>query len=144
MTKRLGAPEDQAGFLTNIIKNLRLAWRLFWDSRVPFWQKLIPPATLLYLISPIDIIPDALLGVGQLDDASVVLFGIWAFIQLCPQDVVQEHLERITAQMNPWRTVGGEGISAPEQEPESPPQVIDVDYEVVEDEELERDGEKDE
>ena len=129
MTKRLSAPEDQAGFLSDIIKNLKLTWRLLRDSRVPIWQKLIPPATLLYVISPIDFVPDAILGLGQLDDVSVVLLGIWGFIQLCPQD----------AQMNPWRTAGGEKISAPEQESESPPQVIDVDYEVVEDDEPERD-----
>jgi len=139
MTKRLSAPEDQAGFLSDIIKNLKLTWRLLRDSRVPIWQKLIPPATLLYVISPIDLIPDGLLGLGQLDDVSVVLLGIWGFIQLCPQDVVQEHLAEIMAQMNPWRTAGGEKISAPEQESESPPQVIDVDYEVVEDDEPERD-----
>jgi uncharacterized membrane protein YkvA (DUF1232 family) len=144
MTKRLSAPEDKAGFLADIIKNLRLAWRLFWDSRVPVWQKLIPPAALLYVLSPIDIIPDAILGLGQLDDLSVIMLGIWGFIQLCPQNIVQEHLEQIAAQMNPWRTVDGEKISAPEREPEAPSQVIDVDYEVVEDEEPERDPEKDE
>jgi len=115
---------DQAGFLSDIIKNLKLTWRLLRDSRVPIWQKLIPPATLLYVISPIDFVPDAILGLGQLDDVSVVLLGIWGFIQLCPQDVVQEHLAEIMAQ---------------KQESESPPQVIDVDYEVVEDDEPERD-----
>jgi uncharacterized membrane protein YkvA (DUF1232 family) len=141
MTKRLSSPEEKAGFLPDIIKNLRLAWRLFWDSRVPFWQKLVPPATLLYLLSPIDIIPDTLLGLGQLDDLSVILLGIWAFIQLCPQNIVQEHLEQITAQMSPWRTVDGEKISTPEREPEAPPQVIDADYEMIEDEEPERDTE---
>ena len=107
MTKRLSAPEDQAGFLSDIIKNLKLTWRLLRDSRVPIWQKLIPPATLLYVISPIDFVPDAVLGLGQLDDLSIILLGIWGFIQLCPQDVVQEHLERLIAEMNPWRTVDG-------------------------------------
>ncbi|MCR4405823.1 MAG: DUF1232 domain-containing protein [Anaerolineae bacterium] len=131
MTKRLSAPEEQTGLLTEIIKNLRLAWRLFRDSRVPIWQKLIPPATLLYILSPIDIIPDALLGLGQLDDLSVIMLGIWGFIQLCPQNIVQEHLEQITAQMNPWRTVNGEKTSAPELKSAPPSQVIDVDYEVV-------------
>lgn len=137
MTKRLSAPEEKTGFLTEAINNLRLAWRLFWDSRVPIWQKLVPPAALLYVLSPIDIIPDAILGLGQLDDLSVIMLGIWGFIQLCPQNIVQEHLERIKAQVNPWRTVDGEKIAAPEKEPAPPPQVIDADYEVVEGEEPE-------
>lgn len=133
MTKRLGAPEGETGFLGDIVKNIRLAWRLFWDSRVPFWQKLVPPATLLYVLSPFDIIPDALVGLGQLDDFSVILLGIWAFIQICPQNIVQEHLEQIRVQMNPWRTAGDETISAPEREVESSPQVIDAEYEIVDD-----------
>ena len=142
MTKRLSAPEDQAGFLSDIIKNLKLTWRLLRDTRVPIWQKLIPPATLLYVISPIDFVPDAILGLGQLDDLSIILLGIWGFIQLCPQDVVQEHLERLIAEMNPWRTVDGGRISSPEQETESPPQVIDVDYEIIDDQRPERGSEE--
>ncbi|MBP5204041.1 DUF1232 domain-containing protein [bacterium] len=31
---------------------------------------------ILYVFSPIDIIPDALIGVGQIDDAAVLVFGI--------------------------------------------------------------------
>ncbi len=139
MTKRLSAPEDRTGPLSEIIKNLRLTWRLLRDSRVPIWQKLIPPAALLYVLAPIDFVPDAVLGLGQLDDLSIILLGIWGFIQLCPQNVVQEHLERLSIEMNPWRTVNGERISSPEQETESP-QVIDVEYEIIEDQKPEQDG----
>ncbi|MBC7249157.1 MAG: DUF1232 domain-containing protein [Anaerolineae bacterium] len=139
MTKRLSAPEDRTGPLSEIIKNLRLTWRLLRDSRVPIWQKLIPPAALLYVLSPIDFVPDAVLGLGQLDDFSIILLGIWGFIQLCPQNVVQEHLERLSIEMNPWRTVTDERISSPEQETESP-QVIDVEYEIIEDQKPEQDG----
>ena len=33
----------------------------------PLWSKLVIPAALLYLISPVDFVPDVILGFGQLE-----------------------------------------------------------------------------
>jgi uncharacterized membrane protein YkvA (DUF1232 family) len=49
------------------------------------------------LILPTDILPDFLIGVGQLDDLAVILGGLRLFLRLCPRDVVQEHLQAISA-----------------------------------------------
>ncbi len=62
--------------------------KLFFDPQVPLLYKLIPVAALLYLISPIDVIPDVLLGPGQLDDAAVILLALSAFLRLVPQERV--------------------------------------------------------
>jgi len=70
--------------------------------------KLIPPAVLLYLLSPIDLFPDAVLGLGQLDDIAVLMLGIKLFIELCPSEVVREHLRALGARIEEWR--GGEVI----------------------------------
>ena len=82
-------------FLTGMLKRLQLMWMLLFDSRVPFWSKLVIPAALLYLISPVDFIPDVILGFGQLDDLGVILLGIALFIKLAPQDIVQGYLNKL-------------------------------------------------
>ena len=82
--------------------------RLFQDERVPVWTKLIPPAALLYVLSPIDFIPDVVAGLGQLDDIAVVLIGMKLFIELAPRDVVREHLAALGARVQEWRVVDDE------------------------------------
>ena len=82
-------------FWTEMTKRLRLVWQLYWDGRVPMWTKLVLPAALLYLISPVDFVPDVILGLGQLDDLGVILLGIALFIKLCPPEIVQAYLDRI-------------------------------------------------
>jgi len=83
-------PPPQASGLVQAIRTLQLAFRLFASRRVPGWVKLVPIAALAYLIFPLDFVPDMLPGLGQVDDLTALLIGLWAFIQLCPQDVVRE------------------------------------------------------
>jgi uncharacterized membrane protein YkvA (DUF1232 family) len=96
-------------WLQDVARQARLAWRLFWDRRVPMWTKLIPPAALAYLLFPIDLIPDVALGLGQLDDVAVLLIGVKLFIELAPPDVVREHLLALGARIEEWRVVDEEG-----------------------------------
>jgi uncharacterized membrane protein YkvA (DUF1232 family) len=49
----------------------------------------------LYLISPIDFIPDVILGLGQLDDIGVILLGMTLFVRLCPPELVNFYLNQI-------------------------------------------------
>ncbi len=113
------------GWLQDAARQGRLAWRLFWDSRVPLWTKLIPPAALAYLISPVDLVPDVALGLGQLDDLAVLLLGLKLFIEVAPPDVVREHLRALGARIKEWRVV----------EEEEPPVVIEGEYQLQEPEE---------
>jgi len=115
-------PSDTGALLAWIrdsARQARLAWRLFWDKRVPLWTKLIPPAALVYLLFPVDIIPDVALGLGQLDDIAVLLLGAKLFIELAPPDVVHEHLRALGARIKEWRVVEDEG---------NPPVVIEGEY----------------
>ncbi len=91
------------GWIQDAARQARLAWRLFWDQRVPLWTKLIPPAALTYVLFPVDIIPDVALGLGQLDDLAVLLIGIKLFIELAPPDVVRDHLRALGAHIEEWR-----------------------------------------
>lgn len=41
---------------------------------------------LVYILSPLDFIPDALLGVGQLDDGAVLVALLWYVVRLWRQN----------------------------------------------------------
>ena len=110
-------------WLQDVARQARLAWRLFLDRRVPVWTKLIPPVALGYVLFPIDLIPDVMVGLGQLDDIAVLLLGIKLFIELAPPDVVREHLLALGARLKEWRVVDEEG---------GPPAVLEGKYELKE------------
>jgi len=103
---QLKPPDENSAlfaWLQGVVRQVRLAWQLFWDQRVPLWTKTVPPLTLAYLLFPADLIPDLALGLGQLDDIAVLLLGVKLFIELSPPEVVQEHLRRLGAEIEKWR-----------------------------------------
>ena len=75
----------------------KLFFSLLKEPRVPARSKLIVAAILAYLILPADILPDFLIGVGQLDDLAVILGGLKLFLRCCPAEVIEEHLKTISA-----------------------------------------------
>ena len=79
------------------IKNeAELIWRLLLDYRVEWWKKAIPLLAIVYVLSPFDLIPDILIGLGQLDDLGVLLGSIKVFKSLIPQYIIAEHKEIIS------------------------------------------------
>lgn len=74
-----------------IVNELRITWRLIQDPRVPLWAKMIPVAAVLYILSPLDLIPDVLIGLGQLDDLGVFLGALRLLQTVTPAHVVEEH-----------------------------------------------------
>lgn len=48
------------------------------DAKTPMWAKGIAFGALAYFISPIDAIPDALIGLGLTDDAAIIAAGVRA------------------------------------------------------------------
>ena len=89
------------GFVKNLIRQLQLILRLMGDKRVPFLLKLLPVGSLVYLVAP-DLIPFVV------DDALILGLGSYIFIELCPEDVVEEHR----------RAIWGEGGQIQEAPPE--------------------------
>jgi uncharacterized membrane protein YkvA (DUF1232 family) len=73
----------------------RLIWGLARDGRVPPKQKLVLGGIAAYLAFPIDLIPDFIPVIGELDDLAVLILGLDWFIRNAPPDVVEEHMARI-------------------------------------------------
>ncbi len=76
--------------LTELLNRARLAWRLFRDDRISPALKAIPLVGLLYLVWPVDLLPDLFPALGQLDDLAILLLALNWFIQACPSDVVED------------------------------------------------------
>jgi uncharacterized membrane protein YkvA (DUF1232 family) len=89
----------QDGMFRPAITRFKLIMRLMGDRRVSAWLKLIPIGALVYLVSPIDIIM-GIPGIDALDDAAVLWFGSSLFVELCPVDVVNEHLQALTSNLH--------------------------------------------
>jgi uncharacterized membrane protein YkvA (DUF1232 family) len=102
---------QNSGFFQDLILQIKLIWRLIGDRRVNFLLKLLPIAAAIYVISPIDLIPGAVLPViGALDDAVVFWLGTSLFMALCPEDIVQEHTNALK------NVVTGTWRDAPQEE----------------------------
>jgi uncharacterized membrane protein YkvA (DUF1232 family) len=78
--------EGNEGFFGGIYDNLRLIVRLIKDPRVNILLKILPIGTLIYLVVPFDFLP-----INPIDDGFVIFLGSYLFIELCPEDVVEEH-----------------------------------------------------
>jgi uncharacterized membrane protein YkvA (DUF1232 family) len=88
---------QQGGVIRNTINQLKLILRLLGDRRVSVLAKLIPVGALAYLIMPADLLPGLVLpGIGALDDAALLWLGSYVFTELCPPEVVQEHMKALS------------------------------------------------
>jgi len=60
------------------------------------WRARLPLAgLLLYLALPLDIVPDFIPVVGQLDDLLVAGIAVWWFLRVCPPAVALAEIERL-------------------------------------------------
>jgi uncharacterized membrane protein YkvA (DUF1232 family) len=73
----------------------RLAWRLVRSRRVPLRARLPLGALLLYLAMPLDIVPDFIPVLGQLDDLLIAGIAVWWFLRVCPPEVALDEIERL-------------------------------------------------
>ena len=77
--------------LRTLVSHVRLTVRLLREPRVPRLIKALPVLAALYVISPLDFVPDVFPVLGQLDDLGVILVALEAFLKLCPAGAVDFH-----------------------------------------------------
>lgn len=104
-------PASRGGFTHDLSQRIKLIIRLITDRRVNPLIKILPVGSILYVL----LFPD--LAPGPIDDAAVLWLGTYLFVELCPPDVVQEHMKALD------QVVQGEW-----RDPHDEEDVIDADY----------------
>ncbi len=74
--------------LPNVVK---LLTRLLRDPRVPMRRKAFIGAVLAYVLSPVDLIPDFVVGIGRLDDLVFISLAIDHLMSGAEEEIVREH-----------------------------------------------------
>lgn len=79
---------EAALLLPNLLK---LLTRLMRDPRVPITRKVFIAAVMAYVVSPIDLIPDFVVGLGRLDDIILVSLAVDHLMKGSSESIVLEH-----------------------------------------------------
>ena len=75
-------------FIPNLVL---LCGRLMVDPRVPTKERLLVAGAIIYAIIPLDLIPDMLPFVGQVDDAYVIALTLLRLMSTTDPRLVREH-----------------------------------------------------
>lgn len=75
-------------FIPNL---LVLSARLMVDSRVPAKERLLVAGAIVYAIMPLDLIPDMLPFVGQVDDAYLIAMSLLRLMTVTDPRVVRQY-----------------------------------------------------
>jgi hypothetical protein len=110
-------PSKGDGVFKDLLNRAKLIMRLMGDARVSPLLKLLPIGTLVYFVVP-DLAP------GPIDDAAIIWLGTYLFVELCPAEVVREHMNALTSVVDAeWRELdekaGGPSDDSPPTD--SPP-----------------------
>jgi hypothetical protein len=79
---------SNGGFIHGLVLRIKLVFRLLQDAQVSPFLKIIPLGSFLYGLIPINI-------PGPVDELFVLALGLYLFVELCPPQVVEEHMINI-------------------------------------------------
>jgi uncharacterized membrane protein YkvA (DUF1232 family) len=81
-------------------KELVLAWAILRDIRTPASAKLATIAAMLYVISPIDFVPDFIPILGWIDDGVITLLLLKLAQKLLPEDLLASLKAKLDSKAN--------------------------------------------
>jgi uncharacterized membrane protein YkvA (DUF1232 family) len=81
--------------MLNVHHIVRLFLAVQGDRRVPLYLKAFCWCGLVYIFSPLDIMPELFTGVGLLDDIIVALIIMQSFLEFSPPAVLEEHCAKL-------------------------------------------------
>jgi len=88
---RTGARRTVMGAIREIPDYLRLLWGLARDPRVALVDKLLVAAAAIYIVSPIDVIPDFVPFLGQVDDIYLLVLALQRMVSRAGRSVLRDH-----------------------------------------------------
>jgi uncharacterized membrane protein YkvA (DUF1232 family) len=87
------------------LDKISLAGSLFRDDRIPIAPRIIALALVLYIASPIDLLPDFIPVIGYFDDILIVLVGAGLLLRSIPRYIIEEHVSRYEEQAREAKTL---------------------------------------
>ena len=75
--------------MDQFIKKIRFYANILLDRETPWYVKILLGLGLLYLIYPLDIIPDQIPFLGLVDDLTIGTFLVALAIRLVPAEVIK-------------------------------------------------------
>lgn len=90
-TPRTGAKRTIMGTISEIPNFLRLLYGLVTDSRVNSVDKLVVAGAIAYILLPVDIIPDFVPFLGEVDDVFLLILALQRLISNAGRAVVQAY-----------------------------------------------------
>lgn len=95
-----------------ILRKLHCIYRAAFDQRVPWAARFLILATLAYVLSPIDLIPDFIPVLGLLDEVILVPLALKLIFRLIPGPVLAEYEGRQPAPVSNGLLAAGAGLVA--------------------------------
>ncbi|MFL6468246.1 MAG: YkvA family protein [Pyrinomonadaceae bacterium] len=89
--ERRGVKSRMQNFLMFLPNMVVLLGRMLKDVRVPMAEKALFLAAIVYVISPLDFIPDVFPFIGQVDDIYVVALTLLRLVNRTDAGIVREH-----------------------------------------------------
>ena len=90
-TPRTGAKRTVMGYVAELPRFLRLLWGLIADSRVALVDKLLVAGAIAYIVMPIDLIPDFIPFLGEVDDVYLLVLALRRLMQNAGRTVLLAH-----------------------------------------------------
>lgn len=81
-------------------KNIGILYLAYRHPKTPWYAKLAAILTVIYALSPIDLIPDFIPVLGYLDDLILIPAGIALSLKLIPEEVIVECRQNSEQNMN--------------------------------------------
>jgi uncharacterized membrane protein YkvA (DUF1232 family) len=72
-------------------------WKLFKHPQTPLSAKIVAILVVAYAVSPIDLVPDFIPVIGQLDDLVLVPLGVALVVKLTPRSLWEARLREAEA-----------------------------------------------
>ena len=113
---RKGAKRTVATYIAQLPNYLRLLSGLLTDPRVALVDKLLVGAAIAYIVAPIDLLPDFVPFLGQVDDVFLLVTALQRLLSHAGRRVVAEHWPGSPSEiseMNLERIVGAAAFCLP-------------------------------
>ena len=88
---RTGAKRTVMGYVAELPRFLRLLWGLISDGRVAMLDKMLVAGAIAYIVMPLDIIPDFVPFLGEVDDVYLLLLAVRRLMENAGRSVLLSH-----------------------------------------------------